>query len=388
MKRNKKKIIRAVTVSNSIDFFKEVMLKMNKDGYETIVVTSPGQFLDEFCKEHPEIQNIEVPMTRHISLVKDCIALCKLINIFIKERPYIVHSMTPKAGLLCMVAAWLTRVPYRIHTFTGLVWPTAVGMKRKILMVADRILCFCATHINPEGQGVLNDLKNHGVCKKPMKVIGYGNVMGVDLERFNPKRFERKDKDVFSFLFVGRIARDKGVNELIDAFVRLQQKFDNITLTLIGGDETALDPISPEAEEQIKNNPAINYCGIKHNDDLLEYYVDADCFVMPSYREGFPNTVLEAGAMGLPQVVTDVNGSREIVVEVVREDDQIRICKNGIIVPSKDSRRLCKAMELLLSDSRLRSEMVSNARAMIASRFEKSYVQSCQIQFYDEIMNK
>lgn len=388
MKRNKKKMIRAVTVSNSIDFFKEVMLKMNKDGYETIVVTSPGQFLDEFCEEHPEIQTIEVLMARHISLIKDCIALCKLIDIFIKERPYIVHSMTPKAGLLCMVAAWLTRVPYRIHTFTGLIWPTAGGMKRKILMFADKILCFCATHINPEGQGVLNDLKSHGVCKKPMKVIGYGNVMGVDLERFNPKRFKRKDKDSFSFLFIGRIARDKGVNELIDAFVRLQQKFDNITLTLIGGNEKDLDPISTEAEEQINNNPAINYCGTKFNDDLLAYYVDADCFVMPSYREGFPNTVLEAGAMGLPQVVTDINGSREIVVEVVQEDDQIRICKNGIIVPSKDSRRLCKAMELMLSDSRLRSEMASNARVMIASRFEKSYVQSCQIQFYNEIMNK
>lgn len=387
MRRNTKKIIRSVTVSNSIDFFKDVMLKMNNNGYETIVVTSPGQFLDKFRNEHSEIHTIEVPMVRHISLIKDCIALCKLIKIFINERPYIVHSMTPKAGFLCMMAAWLTRVPYRIHTFTGLVWPTTVGLKRRILMLTDKVLCGCATHINPEGVGVLNDLKNYGVCKKPMKVIGYGNVMGVDLDRFNPSRFEKHNKDYFSFLFVGRIAKDKGVNELIDAFVKLQQKYPSITLTLIGGNETTLDPISDETETQMYTNSAINYCGTKFDDELLAYYVNADCFVMPSYREGFPNTVLEAGAMGLPQIVTDINGSREIIIDVEMEDDQIRICKNGIIIPPKDSECLFRAMEIMITNSKLRETMSLNAREMIASRFDKNYVQSCQIQFYDEIIN-
>ena len=386
MARNKKKIIRAVTVSNSIDFFKEVMLKMNKDGYDTIVVTSPGEFLDKFRVEYPDIKTIEVTMARHIDIAKDLSALLKLIWFLGKERPYIVHSMTPKAGLLCMLAAWITRVPYRIHTFTGLIWPTAVGLKRKILITTDKILCACATHIIPEGQGVLNDLKNFGVCKKEMRVLGFGNVMGIDLKRFDPCRFEKKANNGFTFLFIGRIAKDKGVNELTEAFVRLHKKYDATTLILIGRNEKGLDPISSATETKIDNNPAIHYCGTKFNDELVAQYADADCFVMPSYREGFPNTVLEAGAMGLPQIVTDINGSREIISDVINEENEIQVCRNGIIVPPRDSERLYQAMEMMITNKDMRDFMSKNAREMIASRFDKDVVQLCQIDYYKEIL--
>lgn len=375
MKRNKKKIIRSVTVSQSLDFCREVMIKMRAMGYDMVVVTSPGPELDEF-RDMDGFHCVEVPMVRHISIVRDLKSLIKMIRVFHKEKPQVVHSMTPKAGMICMVAAWLTRVPVRIHTFTGLVWPTATGMKRKLLMMTDWLTCACATHVIPEGQGVLNDLKNGGITKKPMKVLGYGNVKGVDMERFSPARFVvTKNPDVFTFVFVGRIVSDKGINELVEAFVKLHDKHKNTRLVLVGNYEHNLDPVSDKTRQLIDTNVGIEACGAKYGDDLLQMYVDADCFVMPSYREGFPNTVLEAGAMGLPSIVTDINGSREII-----ENE-----KNGLIVPAKDANALYVAMERMLIDAAVRSTMKQNARQMIKSRFEKNFVQNCQIEFYKSI---
>ena len=375
-----KKILRTVTVPQSINFFKEVIQRMAKDGYEIVVVTSPGVELDKFREECPQFKAIELPMERHISLWKDALSLLRMIWVLLKERPFIIHSMTPKAGLLTMVAGWLTRVPLRIHTFTGLVWPTAVGTKRKVLMLTDKILCACATHVIPEGQGVLDDLKRNGVCKKQMKVLGYGNVKGVDMELFNPNRFVRKrvEPDTFVFLFVGRIVGDKGVNELVEAFVKLNEKHPHTRLWLVGTYEEQLDPVTDITRSRIETCGAIKFLGPKYADDLRQMYVEADCFVMPSYREGFPNTVLEAGAMGLPSVVTDINGSREIIMDGV----------NGLIVPSKDAEALYSAMERIFTDNKFREEMASNSRPLIYSRFEKSFVQGCQIEFYNEIIRR
>ena len=377
MKRNKNKIIRAVTVPQSLDFCREVMIKMRAMGYDMVAVTSPGPELDEL-RDKDGFLCVAVPMERHISIVNDLKSLMRMISVFRKEKPQVVHSMTPKAGMICMVAAWLTRVPVRIHTFTGLVWPTATGVKRKILMMTDWLTCACATHVIPEGQGVLNDLKNGGITKKPMKVLGYGNVKGVDMERFSPARFKAtKNPDVFTFVFVGRIVGDKGINELVEAFVKLHDKHKNTRLVLVGKYEHELDPVSDKTRKLIDTNDGIDGCGPKYGDDLLQMYVNADCFVMPSYREGFPNTVLEAGAMGLPSIVTDINGSREII-----ENE-----KNGLIVPSKNANALYDAMERMLTDDKAREIMKSNARQIIESRFEKNFVQKCQIEFYERVLN-
>lgn len=376
MKRKHNKIIRAVTAPQSLCFCREVMIKMRMMGYEMVAVTSPGAELDKL-RDEDDFHCVAVPMERHISIVNDLKSLWTMIQVLRKERPYMVHSMTPKAGLICMFAAWITRVPRRVHTFTGLMWPTATGLKRRILMSTDRLTYACATHVIPEGQGVLNDLKKGGITKKPMKILGYGNVMGVDMERFNPARFVvQKEDDVFTFLFVGRIVGDKGINELVEAFTRLYNKYKNVRLVLVGTYEHELDPVSDTTRKEIDTNDAINACGTKYGDDLLQMYVDADCFVMPSYREGFPNTVLEAGAMNLPSIVTDINGSREIIANE----------KNGLIVPSKNTTALYEAMERILTDDVLRMHMARMARPMINSRFEKEFVQSCQIKFYKEIM--
>lgn len=209
-------------------------------------------------------------------------------------------------------------------------------------------------------------------------MLGYGNVMGVDMERFSPDRFSvKKDAGVFTFVFVGRIVGDKGINELVEAFVILHDVHKNTRLVLVGNYEHELDPVSDKTRKLIDTNEGIVACGPKYGDDLLQMYVDADCFVMPSYREGFPNTVLEAGAMGLPSIVTDINGSREII-----ENE-----KNGLIVPSKNADALYDAMERILTDDAARETMKGNAREMIASRFERGFVQKCQIEFYERILN-
>lgn len=380
MTRNKNKIIRSVTVSQSLGFCREVMIKMRAMGYDMVAVTSPGPELDELM-DKDGFHCVAVPMERHISIVRDIKSLIRMIGVFRKEKPQVVHSMTPKAGMICMVAAWLTRVPVRIHTFTGLVWPTATGLKRRILMMTDWLTCACATHVIPEGQGVLNDLKNGGITKKPMKVLGYGNVRGVDMEFWSEKNADAdkmehiKDTDKFTFLFVGRIVRDKGINELVEAFMRVREG-RNVRLLLVGQYEDNLDPVSEETRMRIEKCEDIVYAGPQYGRDLLAYYAVSDSFVFPSYREGFPNTVLEAGAMGLPSIVTDINGSREIIKDG----------KNGMIIPPRSVETLAEAMLRMVEDKTMRKQMAENAREMIVSRFEKNFVQKCQIEFYKEVM--
>ncbi|WP_300703458.1 glycosyltransferase family 4 protein [Bacteroides sp.] len=357
------------------------MIPFLKEKYEVQLLCSPGKKIDRICREYG-IMGHRVCMFRRISLFKDIKSLFQLIRVFHSERPYIVHSMTPKAGLLCMLAAWFTRVPRRVHTFTGLVWPTTSGLYRKILMVTDWLTCACATHVIPEGQGVLNDLQRH-ITNKPMRVLGYGNVCGVDMVKFSrrPEVIEQanvlKKEDVFTFIFVGRIVGDKGINELVMAFCKLNQKYPYTRLYLVGSYESDLDPVRLDTLNTINTNQAIEAVGSKFADDLLAYYAASDCFVFPSYREGFPNTVLEAGAMGLPCIVTDINGSREIIVNE----------KNGMIIPFKNGDALYNAMERMLLNKEQTQQFIANARPMIESRFEQGFVRQCLYEFYDEIIS-
>lgn len=380
MRSQKPKIIRAVTVDGSLCFV-EPMIPSLKGKYEVQLLSSPGKRIDRICEEY-DVKGHRVYMFRRMSPLRDLMALFRLIRLFRRERPYMVHSMTPKAGLLCMLAAWLVGVPRRVHTFTGLVWPTASGLSRRILMTTDRLTCACATHVIPEGQGVLNDLRRH-ITKKPMKVLGYGNVRGVDMLRFSRRpevmiqAGKLRKEGVFTFIFVGRIVGDKGINELAMAFGRLNRKYPGTRLFLVGPYEADLDPVKAVTSDAIRTNPAIEAVGALCADDLLVYYAAGDCFVFPSYREGFPNTVLEAGAMGLPSIVTDVNGSREIIVDG----------KNGVIVPSKNMDALYNAMERMILDKERTRQLAANARPMIGTRFGQSFVRKCLYEFYNEIMN-
>lgn len=352
------------------------MLSDLQKKYEVVLLSSPGPEWERIYKSHPDIKCIEVNMERHISPIKDIKSLWQLWRTFRREKPQMVHSMTPKAGLLCMMAAWVAGVPVRVHTFTGLVFPTAVGGKRKILMMTDRLTCACATHIIPEGEGVKNDLLNNGITKKPIKVLGYGNCRGIDLKRFDrtPEVMEQagrlRKEGVCTFIAVGRIVGDKGINELVEAFVKLNRENADTRLILVGGYEEKLDPLKPETLSLIKNNDAIESVGSQS--DVRPWFAASDVAVLASYREGFPNVVIEAGAMGLPQVVTDINGANEIIIEGV----------NGTIVPSKDANALYDAMKRML-DAGYRDILAKNARKWIASRYEQGFVHKCLYDFYD-----
>ncbi len=376
----KSKLIRACTVSDSISFVAPMVPELLHD-YELCVLASPGPYWDCLDRYGDAVRRIEVPMERHISPLRDLRSLWQLVRVFRRERPTMVHSMTPKAGLLCMMAAWLCRVPVRVHTFTGLVFPTATGLTRRILMLTDSITCACATHIIPEGDGVRADLLNHGITRKPIRVLGYGNCRGIDLERFDPEFPEVKAaaaplrrEGIFTFVFVGRLVRDKGINELVSAFGKLHSEFPATRLILVGTEEPDLDPLLPETVAQIKDNPAIEAPGSQT--DVRPWLAAADALTFPSYREGFPNVVIEAGAMGLPSIVTDINGSREIISDGV----------NGIIIPPRDTDALYSAMRRLITSPELTAALAANTRPRIAARYEQGFVRRALLDFYSEIL--
>ncbi len=377
------KLIRTSTVPGSLNTFCRGLLRelQEEEDYEVVAVSSPGDQLDEVS--HREgVKAVAVPMERHISPLKDLKSLLGLIRAFRREKPTMVHSITPKAGLLSMMAAWVCRVPVRLHTFTGLVFPTAMGLTQKILILTDRITCACATHIVPEGEGVKNDLINYRITKKPLKVLGHGNVRGIDLDHYNPglpevqvEASKLRKPGIFTFIFVGRLVRDKGINELVEAFGQLNKEYPDTRLLLVGSLEQALDPLLPVTHERIMHGPSIEAVG--EQSDVRPWLAASDALVFPSYREGFPNVVIEAGAMGLPSIVTDINGSREIIIEG----------KNGTIVPPRDAKSLLQAMRRLVLDKPMASRMASVSRQLIASRFEQSYVRRCLKDYYKEILS-
>lgn len=368
-----KKIVRAATIGMSLNIFcKGLLRELVDEGYEVVALSSPDDDLKELG-EREGVRTIGVKMERRVSLFNDFISLVKLIQVLRKEKPEMVHSMTPKAGLLCMVAAKMAGVPIRLHTFTGLVWPTATGLSRVILMMTDRMTAACATHIIPEGEGVKQDLQRC-ITKKPMKVLGYGNVKGIDLNYWK-RNTENTDHVVLTFVLIGRIVRDKGLNELVAAFVRLNQQYKDTRLLLVGPCEENLDPVLPETKRFIETCDAIESVG--RQDDVRPFYEQSDVLVFPSYREGFPNVVLEAGAMELPSIVTDINGSREIIEHG----------KNGLIVPPRDEQALFEAMKWMAEHPDDRKKMAENARPMVANRYEQSFVRQCLKNYYKEILS-
>lgn len=368
-------------MSTSLNTFCRGTLRRLANTYDVVAVSTPDDELREMAQREG-IRVIGVPMRRPIAPLHDIVSLWRLIRVFRRERPIMVHSITPKAGLLSMIAAWICRVPVRLHTFTGLVFPTATGLKQRILMLTDRITCACATHIVPEGEGVKADLINYNITRKPLQVLGYGNVRGIDLNHYrrSPEVMTAAQSisrsDVFTFVFVGRVVRDKGINELVEAFVRLHQAEPATRLILVGRFEDNLDPVSGKTRLAIERCDAIEAVGSQS--DVRPWLAAADALVFPSYREGFPNVVIEAGALDLPSIVTDINGSREIIVHG----------KNGVIVPPRNAQALLQAMTQFVQNPQATQAMAANARKMIASRFEKSFVEQCLIDYYKEILGE
>lgn len=312
------KYIRVMGSSNSMNSQLKGQLSFLNKYYEVIAVAPGGKYLQSI-KEREKVKTIDLSMERGISPFKDFKSLIKLIRILKQERPYIVHGSSPKGALLSMLASWFCRVPHRIYTVTGLRFETTKGWLRKLLISIEKINCFCATKVIPEGNGVKKVLIDENITKKKLNVIFNGNINGINTDYYSiesvaePKKNIRKvlniSDDTCCFIFIGRLVRDKGVNELIQAFAALSRSYD-IELLLLG-DVEDVNPIDFSSMLEIEENPRIQYFGYK--EDIRYYLKAADIFVLPSYREGFPNVVLQAGAMSLPSIVTDISGCNEIV---------------------------------------------------------------------------
>ena len=381
---DRKKIIRTATVPLSLDLFCRGLLRDLSSRYEIIALSSPLPELENIRKRE-KVRTISVPMARKIAPFSDLKSLFELIRIFRKERPDMVHSITPKAGLLSMMAAKWTRVPVRIHTFTGLIFPYEKGWKRRLLMMTDRLTACCATHVIPEGIGIRDDLIRFRITRKPLRVLGNGNVRGIDLNHYvRTENLSRKAADIrnyyripddgFAFIFVGRLDRDKGIDELVQAFRMLEKEYPKVHLFLVGIEEPEGKSILDETREIITRDDHIHLSD-GWQADVRPWYAAADALVHPSRREGFPNVVIEAGAMGLSSIVTDINGSREIV-----KDGQ-----NGKIVPAQDPEALYAAMKEFLEQPEMVREMAAAARDL-AGRYEQNYVRQCLDIFYREVL--
>ncbi len=375
---SKPKIIRATTIGSSLESFCAPMLPYLIDKYDIVAVSNPDEALERIS-QLPGVRTVGVPMQRHIAPLSDLRSLWLMYRLMRRERPWLVHSMTPKAGLICMLAARLAGVPNRMHTFTGLIWPTSHGLKRAILKAMDRLLCSCATVINPEGRGVRDDMVRGGITRRPMVILGHGNVRGIDPDYYNPQdpavrqaatALRLSDPQATTvYVFVGRLVADKGIAELVKAFTGVYAKDNGARLWLVGRSEDDLNPPDKDTRDTIAAHPAIHAFG--EQADVRPYLVGADVFVFPSHREGFPNVVLEAGAMGLPSIVTDINGSREIIENHY----------NGTIVAPGDATALEAAMDTL-RDSSIRARMAAHCRDHVLRYWSASQVRQALLNFY------
>lgn len=352
---------------------------LSRDFEVTISCTKDDQY--SVKRDEKNVAAIFVSMYRGISPFRDLLSILKMIFVILKVKPDVVHSYTPKAGLVAMTASWLCRVDVRIHTFTGLVFPSSKGFKRQLLLFIDRVIAFFATTVVPESEGVKTDLIEAGIVSSDVKIIGYGNIAGVDLDYFDAGngavlsgsssvRSELFSNNAFVFSYVGRINRDKGISELVGAFLSLP---GDAELVIVGSVDVTSPP-DPMVLEAINNHPRI-YC-VGFRKDIRPYLAASDVMVLPSYREGFPNVVLQAMALGKPVVVTDVSGANEVV----------KPGHTGWVVPIRDTESLCQAMlEAMQSSRDVLNAMGMRGQSVVADRYERSWYLGRLLDFYHSL---
>ena len=384
-----KKLIRITTVPLSLKVLLKGQLRfMASNGFDVKGVSSEGDELRE-VRENEGIAVEAITMSRKITPFQDLKSLWEMWNFLRKEKPQIVHTHTPKAGIIGMLAARLAGVPHRLHTVAGLPLMEATGTKRKILNFVEKLTYSSATRVYPNSKGLYDFiLQNNFTQSNKLKIIANGSSNGIDTTFFSPdqvteiERVTLREKlniqpDDFVFVFVGRIVSDKGINELIKAFSELQtveNKPAGIKLLLVGGLENDLDPLNPETLAEINQNRDIISVGFQQ--DVRSFFAIADALVFPSYREGFPNVVMQAGAMGLPSIVSDINGCNEIIIEG----------ENGLIIPSKNVEKLKEKMLTLAKDKNLYTKLKGNSRRMIENRYEQSVVWNALLEEYEGLL--
>lgn len=378
------KLIRITTVPSSLRTLLRGQHRFMNEHYEVIGIATEGDPLRE-VRENEGIKTHAVEMTRTITPIKDLKAVIQLYKFFKKEKPFIVHTHTPKAGTVGMLAAKLAGVPHRLHTIAGLPLLEVTGKKRKLLNTVEKFTYSCATLILPNSFGLERIILDQKFTKaSKVKVIGNGSSNGINTEHYDAtlvseekkqqlkQELEITEKDIV-FIFIGRIVKDKGINELVAAFNSLSKKHSNTKLLLVGPRENHLDPLKPETEQLIKDNNHIIATGVQK--DIRPYVAISHVLAFPSYREGFPNVVLQASCMELPCIVSNINGCNEIIEHDV----------NGLIIPVKDAEALQGAMQFMINNPEKRQAMISHSRSRIIERYKQEFVWNEILKLYQTL---
>lgn len=353
---------------------------MSRNGH-TFFVAFGGPFEDSASNRRKAgVPVYEIKhLVRPVKPFSDLLSLYELIKVIKRLNPDIVHTQTPKAGLLGMIAAWFCGVPYRIHSVGGMPLITRRGVMRFILNLTETVTYKAATLVVPNSKTMASFIVDHHYApRSKIIVLNNGSTNGIDLKHFDRtsevvQRANQIREEVggsFAYLFVGRIVRDKGITELVDAFERVHMEHPETRLILVGTQEPELDPLPDRTQRLIADNDAIIEAGWQ--DDVRPWFVASDLFTFPSYREGFPNVVMQAGALGIPSVVTDINGSNEIIIEG----------KNGTIIPTRDTDALYRKMTEALKQRDWLTEMSEQCRPLIASRYRQEDVWRATLEMY------
>lgn len=378
------KLIRITTVPLSLEKLLEGQLRFMNEHYHVTAISAEKQRLEKYGHNNG-VDTYHVELTREITPFADLQGLYKLYSFFKREQPLMVHTHTPKAGIVGMLAAKLAGVPLRLHTVAGMPLMETTGAKRQILEHVEKLTYASATHIYPNSKGLEEFiLQERFTTTEKVKVLGQGSSNGIDTQYFDPEHYPVENNALLKqqlgisqqdlvYIFVGRLVGDKGINELVEAFLELYQTRPDICLLLVGPFETELDPIKASLAKEIELHPKIIWVGFQQ--EVRPYFAISDVLCFPSYREGFPNVVMQAGAMSLPSIVSDINGCNEIVEQGV----------NGLIIPVKNKTSLRQAMEELLIDHSLREAMTKAARGIITSNYERKLFWNCLLEEYQTL---
>lgn len=378
----KKKLIIITTIPISLGFFKGQIPTL-KTYFDVEVISSPGDMLKEIC-EKVKVKGHSISMKREISPLSDFISFLNLIFKFWKIKPDIIHGSTPKAGLLSMIGGRVARVPIRIYYIHGLRYQGSQGLRRKLLISMEKLSCFFATHIFSVSDGVKEVLIKDKITTKTVNIIGNGSVNGIDGNYFTPSNPDIADlsnkyeiKPIhFVFGFVGRIVADKGIHELVAAFNVIQKKYSFARLLIVGNFEGNLDPINKETKWEILNNQNIIFAGFQK--DIRPFLKMMSVFIFPSYREGFGVSLMEAAAMKVPAISSDIIGCNEI----------IKNNYNGLLIRSKSKNQLIMAMEELIGNPVLLRKFKSVTREFILEKYEQKKLYAETLKAYKQIALK
>ena len=381
------KLIHVTTIPLTLwSFFGGQIGFMKRAGYTVEAASAPGELLDRFTaregiKVHP------IPMARQITPLADLKTVARLMQLFRRSRPTIVHSHTPKAGLLSMIAACLARVPVRIYCIHGLPLATARGLRRLVLWLSERASCQLAHEVICVSHSLAADVVRLRICPAArMRVMGSGSSNGVDTERFSPARYDRAARRRLRseygvgecdlvIGFVGRVVADKGIRELLEAWQSLREEFPQLHLFVVGPEEDH-DPIGSHCESVMRSDERVHLLG--YAEDVAPLYASFDVVTLPSYREGLPNVPLEAAAMGLPVVVTDVPGCRDAVQHGI----------TGALVDVGSGEQLADALRKYLGDADLRARHGAAGRERMQRDFSQATIWSEVDRTYRRLLNE